>query len=357
MRASQAVNNEVLASAWEVGAFISEKLKSANWGSKTVIQLSEYLRTQEPKLRGYSRANIYNMVALYDFYSSEDLRSFIAGINANNDIKRTLQPEQGQTTIIRTGITQSIDAAIVQLETGQLLWLLALTTFTNHVEILNRCKGLEERVFYVLYANREQLSTAELRRCTKIDTFATYASDRQRISESLKTTYPQALTLFKDELFLDFLGLPAKHSEKKLRTGIVAHMKEFILELGKDFIVINESYPLNVGGRIFKLDLLLFHRGLQCLVGVELKSGEFKPKDLGQLEFYLEALDRDVKHSNENPSIGILLCRETNRSVVEYALSRSLSPTMIAEYKRLLIPKDVLQKTFDEYSGLLMDKE
>jgi len=173
----------------------------------------------------------------------------------------------------------------------------------------------------------------------------------------LKTTYPQALTLFKDELFLDFLGLPAKHSEKKLRTGIVAHMKEFILELGKDFIVINESYPLNVGGRIFKLDLLLFHRGLQCLVGVELKSGEFKPKDLGQLEFYLEALDRDVKHSNENPSIGILLCRETNRSVVEYALSRSLSPTMIAEYKRLLIPKDVLQKTFDEYSGLLMDKE
>lgn len=109
------------------------------------------------------------------------------------------------------------------------------------------------------------------------------------------------------------------------------------------------QYPLEVGGEIYKIDLLFFHRGLQCLVACELKSTAFKPSYMGQLEFYLEALDRDVKRSNENPSIGILLCESSKRQVVEYALSRSLSPTMIAEYKRLLIPKDILQRSLDEF--------
>jgi RecB family endonuclease NucS len=175
--------------------------------------------------------------------------------------------------------------------------------------------------------------------------------DKHGLSATLQKTYPQAPLLFKDELFVDFLALPAKHSEKKLKRGILDHMKDFILELGKDFIFIDSEYPLTVGGSIFKIDLLFFHRGLQCLVAIELKAREFTPKDLGQLEFYLEALDRDVRRSNENPSIGILLCKIADKTVVEYALSRSLSPTMVAEYKRQLIPKETLRKSLDQMTA------
>lgn len=132
-------------------------------------------------------------------------------------------------------------------------------------------------------------------------------------------------------------------------------MKQFILELGKDFIFMDQEYQLNVGASTYKADLLFYHRGLQALVAVELKKTKFHPRDLGQLEFYLEALDRDVKRSNENPSIGIILCPEADKVVVEYAMSRSMSPTMIAEYKRILIPQERMQKQLDEYCQLFIE--
>jgi RecB family endonuclease NucS len=161
--------------------------------------------------------------------------------------------------------------------------------------------------------------------------------------------YPNAPVIFKDTLFVDFLGLPQKHSENKLKNGLIEHMKQFILELGKDFIFMDQEYTLNVGSSTYKADLLFFHRGLQALVAVELKKTKFHPRDLGQLEFYLEALDRDVKRSNENPSIGIILCPDSDHVVVEYAMSRSMSPTMVAEYKRILIPQERMQEQLNEF--------
>ena len=161
--------------------------------------------------------------------------------------------------------------------------------------------------------------------------------------------------MFKDTIYVDFLGLPKKHSESKLKKGILEHMKQFILELGKDFLFVDQEYRLNVGASTFKADLLFFHRGLQALVAVELKKTKFHPRDLGQLEFYLEALDRDVKRSNENPSIGIILCPEADKVVVEYAMSRSMSPTMVAEYKRILMPQDQMQKMLNEYCAYYLD--
>ena len=158
----------------------------------------------------------------------------------------------------------------------------------------------------------------------------------ENMSRGFLETYPNAPTFFKDTLYVDFLDLPTKHSESKLKNSLIENMKQFILELGKDFIFMDQEYKLNVGASTYKADLLFYHRGLQALVAVELKKTKFHPKDLGQLEFYLEALDRDVKRSNENPSIGIILCPESDKVVVEYAMSRSLSPTMIAEYKRIL---------------------
>jgi predicted nuclease of restriction endonuclease-like (RecB) superfamily len=156
--------------------------------------------------------------------------------------------------------------------------------------------------------------------------------------------YPNITNTFRDSYIFEFLNLPEPHSEKDFQKGLIQQMKNVILELGKDFIFMGEEYKLEVGNSNFYIDLLFYHRGLQCLVAFELKADKFKPAHLGQLNFYLEALDRDVRKPNENPSIGVLLCKDKDNEVVEYALSRSLSPTMVAEYTTQLPDKKLLQQ-------------
>jgi predicted nuclease of restriction endonuclease-like (RecB) superfamily len=348
-QALQAVNNENLLTSWEVGAFVSVRLKDAAWGSKTVTQLSEYLRTQDPTLRGYSRSNIYNMVLFFDTYSSSQFIEYETKLK----LIEFVQPVAGQ---IENTLTTKTEILVPQKTTPFPLFL-NLTTLSNHFEILNACSTMEERIFYILFAHKEHLNKRELQRCLNNNTFTSLMGDKHNFSKGLKQMYPQALPMLKDKVFVDFLGLPKQHSEKRLQLGILENMKEFILELGKDFLFYDKEYPLQVGNSTFKVDLLFFHRGLQCLVAIELKKGKFKPEYMGQLEFYLEALDRDVRRSNENPSIGILLCQEADRSVVEYAMSRSLSPTMIAKYKKQLIPKEVLQHSLEEFIQFLNPKK
>lgn len=356
-RASRAVNEEVLLMAWNVGGYVSHKLKTEEWGSKVVGQLSEYIRTQQPKLKGYSRRSVYNMVLFYEEYSSEDFLSiasqyltneFVQPKTAQIDDKPSVQDHQGPA---------DLPAQIGQPRTGQFPKLLTLTTLTNHIEILCRCKSNEERLFYILYAHKEHLVKRELQRSITNHTYTTLLGDKKNMSKGLLQRYPNAPVVFKDTLFVDFLGLPQKHSETRLKKGLIEHMKQFILELGKDFIFMDQEYNLQVGASTFKADLLFFHRGLQALVAVELKKTKFHPRDLGQLEFYLEALDRDVKRSNENPSVGILLCPDADKVVVEYAMSRSMSPTLITEYKRILIPQKRMQEQLNEYCNLFLEEQ
>lgn len=357
-RASRAVNNELLLTAWHVGGYVSAKLKSEEWGSKVVTQLSEYIRSQRPDIKGYSRRSIYNMVMFYDEYSSETFNATVEKyLNTEFVQPRTAQIETSQPKQEATVIVQPETAQIIQLPSIQMPKILELTTLTNHVEILSRCKSTEERMFYILYANKEHLIKRELKRCISNQTYTALLSSKDNMSKGLLNAYPNAPIMFKDTLFVDFLNLPQKHSEIKLRNALVEHMKQFILELGKDFIFMDQEYRLNIGASTFKADLLFFHRGLQALVAVELKKTKFHPRDLGQLEFYLEALDRDVKRSNENPSIGIILCPEADKVVVEYAMSRSMSPTMIAEYKRILIPQERMQQQLNEFCNLFLDKD
>lgn len=359
-RASKAVNEELLLTAWHVGGYVSAKLKSEEWGSKVVTQLSEYIRSQHPDIKGYGRSSIYNMVLFYDEYSSETFTSTVERY-LNSEF---VQPRIGQieTSVFlssqeTSAIVQAASAQIAQPLAGQMPKILELTTLTNHIEILCRCKSNEERLFYILYANKERLVKRELQRCISNQTYSTLLGSKNNMSKGLLETYPNAPVMFKDTLFVDFLNLPKKHSEAKLKNSLVENMKQFILELGKDFISMDQEYRLQVGASTYKADLLFYHRGLQALVAVELKKTKFHPRDLGQLEFYLEALDRDVKRSNENPSIGIILCPEADRVVVEYAMSRSMSPTMIAEYKRILIPQERLQQQLDEFCNLFLTKK
>ena len=173
-----------------------------------------------------------------------------------------------------------------------------------------------------------------------------------QVNTLLRELHPTIGDTFKDNYVLEFLGLPPVHSENRLQKALVQHMKQFILELGKDFIFVGEAFRLQVGNQDFFIDLLFFHRGLAALVAFELKVGKFMPEHLGQLNFCLEALDRDVKKPHENPSIGVLLCRDKDDEVVEYALSRNLSPALIAQYQLQLPDKKLLQAKLHElYAG------
>ena len=300
------------------------------------------------------------MVMFYEEYSSETFASTVEKY-LNSEFVQTL-PAQIETTSItpiteENVIVQTASAQIVQPLAGQMPKILEMTSLSNHIEILCRCKSSEERLFYILYANKEHLTYKEMQRCISNQTYSTLLGSKNNMSKGMLETYPNAPIMFKDTLFVDFLNLPKKHSEAKLKNSLVENMKQFILELGKDFIAMDQEYRLQVGSSTYKADLLFYHRGLQALVAVELKKTKFHPRDLGQLEFYLEALDRDVKRSNENPSIGIILCPEADRVVVEYAMSRSMSPTMIAEYKRILIPQERLQQQLDEFCNLFLTKK
>lgn len=354
-KASRTINEQSLLCAWYVGGYVSKKLKREEWGSKIVSQLSEYIRSKRPDIKGFSKRNLYNMVMFYDEYSSETFAATIRKYMTDKFVQsETAQIGLEQENAI---IVQSGTAQFVQLQTGQMPNILTLTTLTNHIEILCRCKSVEERLFYILYAHKEQLLVRELKRCISSQTYSALLSDKTNLSKGLLETYPNSPMMFKDTYFVDFLNLPKKHSESKLKHGLIENMKQFILELGKDFIFMDQEYRLNVGASSFKADLLFFHRGLQALVAVELKKTKFHPRDLGQLEFYLEALDRDVKRSNENPSIGIILCPDADKVVVEYAMSRSMSPTMIAEYKRILIPQEQMQQQLKEFCQFFLTED
>ena len=355
-KALVSVNVEHLLTNWEIGGYLSAKIKHEGWGKSTIDNLVDYIHTHAPRERGYGRSNLYSMVAVYDEFTSPEFAELLARYG-----NRIVQSATGQLADCRVvqptaGILPVSDLAIVQSPTGQIAPMpsvLALTTFTNIVEILNRARSAQERLFYIVYAFRERLKLRELRACLINDTYSSLlGGDKKNFSKALVASYPDSPVIFKDSAFVDFLNLPEKHSEKKLRKGIVANMKDFILSIGKDFLFVGEEFPVKVGGSEFNIDLLFYHRALQCLVAFELKARSFRPADMGQLEFYLEALDRDVKRANENPSVGVLLCKNADRSTVEYALSRSMSPAMVAEYKRLMIPKEVLQETFNRYIGV-----
>ena len=350
-RASQVVNNESLLICWNVGQYVSEKLKTSEWGSKVVTQLSEYLRTKDPSLKGYSKRNIYNMVSFFENYSSRQFLQLLSSLKTQNQFVQNetaqLYSDDNQENVI----VQTNSAQFIQLQ--EMPKILLLANWSMHVEIMNKCKLPEEKIFYILYAQKENLNYSELQRTIKTNAYAHIIKQENNQSKGMQTAYPQTNYLFKDVAYLDFLGLPQKHNEKRLQNSILENMKDFILELGKDFLYIGQEYPIKVGDKTFKIDLLFYHRALQCLVAIELKTTDFESAFIGQLEFYLEALDNDVKRSNENPSIGILLCKETNREIVRYALNRSLSPTMIAKYERELIPKEVLQKSLNEFFDFL----
>ena len=352
------INNETMLTVWDVGGFVSSKLKSSAWGDGVVRMLADYIHTRNPKAKGWSYRTLYKMVQLYDTYSSADFNKVVNYYGMQNYLapaQKDLNKSNSQ--IVPIQLAQIQHDEIVPIESAQIPSVLFATGWSNHQLIMSQCKTNEQRLFYMLYAGREHLEYKELQRALKTDTMSSLLGSKDVQSEMMQKQYPQSGILFKDSIYVDLLGLPEHYKETKLRKSIVTHMKDFILELGKDFLFIDEEHRVTVGSKTFKIDLLFYHRQLQCMVAIELKTTEFQPKDLGQLEFYLEALDQEERRSNENPSIGILLCQEADMEVVRFALNRSMSPTMVALYKEQLQVGGVIQQSLVEFCRFINESK
>ena len=233
--------------------------------------------------------------------------------------------------------------------------LVTQISWTNHLLIMSGSKTAEERHFYMALCAKEHYSKRELER--QIDTSyyeRSMISSKKPLPESVSHDVRESIL---DTYVLEFLDLPEQFSEKNLRKAIIENLKQFILEFGRDFTFIGEEYRVQVGNTDFFIDLLFYNRALSCLVPIELKIGKFKPEHIGQINFYLEALDRDVKRPNENPSVGVILCASKDDAVVEYALSRSMSPTLVADYRLCLPDKTLLQNKLRELTELALESD
>lgn len=342
------INTESLQMYWEVGEYISRHLRTSEWGDHIVSELADYLKRKSTKRRGYSKRNLYNMVRFFDTYSSRDF------VLLSEQLKLDEFVQLGTAQI---GSTEFVQFPTAQLQPTSMPQILCLTTFTNHIEIINRCKSYEEYVFYILYAAHNHLKNEELRHCIVSQTYANLMNKGKMMNPALKNQYPCAEYMLKDQVLLDFLNLKEKHTEPQLHASLLENMKRFILELGKgDFLYVDQEFAVMVGNKRKRIDLVFYHRDLQCLVAVELKAIDYEAEFASKMDMYLEALDRDFKKPNENPSVGIILCPSADRAEVEYSINRTMSPTMVAEYKRVLVPREVIKKSLVEYCEFLKEQ-
>lgn len=285
---------------WKVGEFLSKETEHASYGDAYIDEISREIQETFPGIKGFNRRGLYRMKKFYETYKDND--------------------------IVTPLVTQ--------------------ISWTNHLLIMSGCKTDEEREFYIRLCIKENYSKRQLERPLDSGYYERYMLSKETLlPESVKKWGENP---FLDSYVMEFLDLPNEFHENDLRKALIRNMKDFILELGKDFTFIDEEYKVQVGGDDFRIDLLFYHRGLQCLVAIELKIGKFKPEYISKLDFYLEALDRQVKKENENPSVGLLLCAAKNDEVVEYAMSRTMSPMLVSQYQLQLPDKAVLEKKLQQ---------
>ena len=309
-RAYQAVNKELVTLYWHVGEYVSKQVISKAWGKSVVKELADYIQKYEPNIKGFSAQNIWRMKQFYETYA----------------------------------------------ENTKLSPLVRELTWTNNLIILT-CESEQEKEFYLRMSSKEKWSKSELQRQINSSYYERVMLADAKLSPLSRELPQDVSNTFKDTYVFELLHLPEEHQEKDLQKAIARNITKFLLEFGRDFAFMGEEYPLQVGNQDFAIDLMFYNRSLNCMVAIELKNERFKPEHLGQLNFYLEALDKDIKKEHENPSIGILLCKGKDDTVVEYALNRSLSPTLVADYKTKLPKKALLQQKWEEVLANLENEE
>ena len=302
--ALKSVNAELIKLYWNVGEYLSTECAKSSWGDSVIDETAKYIKDNCPEIKGFNRRGLYRMKQFYETYKNDEF----------------------------------VTALLTQI------------SWTNHLLILSSAKTREERQFYIMLCVKEKYSSRELERQIGSAYFQRYMLSEKKLEPV--PVDKRIKERFLDTYVLEFLDLPEKYSERDLHKAILHNLKNFILEAGRDFTFVGEEYRVQAGDDDFYIDLLFYHRGLSCLVAFELKTDKFMPEHVGKMNFYLEVLDREHKNPNENPSVGLILCASKNDEVVEIAMSRSLSPTLVSEYSLQLIDKKLLEEKLREYGEL-----
>jgi len=295
--ALKVVNKELINLYWDIGKMIVEQQEKNSWGKAVVDNIAEDLQKDFPGISGYSSRNLWYMRNFYLNYKDNDI----------------LQP------------------------------MVAEISWTKNIVIFEKCKDALEREFYIKMTKKFGWSKNVLIHQIENQSYEKYLTNQTNFNKTLPEKYKdQAKLAVKDEYTFNFLELSKEHSEYELETTLVNNVRKFLIEMGGYFTFIGNQYRLEVEDEEYFIDLLLFHRKLKCLVAVELKIGKFIPEYVGKMQFYLSVLNDKVKLEDENPSIGIIICKEKNRLIVDYALKDTKQPIGIAEYKITnRLPKDL----------------
>lgn len=306
------VNKELIELYWSIGKAINDKQSELGWGKSVVEQLAKDLQAEMPGIKGFSARNLWNMRDFYNEY-------------CNNS---KLQP------------------------------LVAEISWTKNVVIMSKCKDEASRYFYIVMTKKFGWSKNVLINKIESKDFERFALNQTNFQANLpEPIQSQAKLAVKDEYTFDFLELAEEHSERELELGLLKNIRKFLLELGGDFCFIANQHRLEVGGEDFFIDLLLYHRRLRSLIAIELKTGKFLPEHAGKMSFYLTALNETMKHEDENPAIGIIICKSKNRTVVEYALKDKNQPIGVGTYTiQEQLPSE-LQKYLPSYEDLIASIE
>ncbi|KGN90376.1 PDDEXK nuclease domain-containing protein [Porphyromonas gulae] len=285
--ALKAVNKEIIALYWEVGKRITEQQTALGWGKSVVENLSRDIQKEFPGIQGFGVRNMWDMARFYAEYQSNEI----------------LQP------------------------------LVAEISWSKHIVILTKCKETRQRQFYILATKKYGWTKDVLINKIEAKTYENYLLGQSNFEITLPDSIKnQAILALKDEYTFDLIGLAEEHSEYELEQAIIKNIRAFLMEFGTDFSFIGNQYRLEVDGKEYFIDLLLYNRRLQAMIAIELKIGEFQPEYKGKMEFYLNILNDTVKLPHENPAIGIIICKSKSRMIVEYALKSSNMPIGVATY-------------------------
>lgn len=285
--ALKAVNKEMIALYWEIGRRITEQQTTLGWGKSVVENLSQDIQKEFPGIKGFGARNMWDMARFYAEYQSNEI----------------LQP------------------------------LVAEISWSKHTVILTKCKETRQRQFYILATKKYGWTKDVLINKIEAKTYENYLLGQSNFDLTLPEKIKnQAMLALKDEYTFDLVGLSEEHSEYELEQAIIKNIRAFLMEFGPDFSFVGNQYRIEVDGREYFIDLLLYNRRLQAMIAIELKIGEFLPEYKGKMEFYLNVLNDTVKLPHENPAIGIIICKSKSRMIVEYALKSSTMPIGVATY-------------------------
>lgn len=285
--ALKAVNKEMIALYWEIGKRITEQQAALGWGKSVVENLSRDIQKEFPGIKGFGVSNMWDMARFYAEYQSDEI----------------LQPL-----------------------VGEISW-------SKHIVILTKCKETQQRQFYILATKKYGWTKDVLINKIEAKSYENYLLGQSNFDLTLPETIKnQAMLALKDEYTFDLVGLSEEHSEYELEQALVKNIRAFLMEFGPDFSFVGNQYRIEVDGREYFIDLLLYNRRLQAMIAIELKIGEFQPEYRGKMEFYLNVLNDTVRLPHENPAIGIIICKSKSRMIVEYALKSSTMPIGVATY-------------------------